>query len=161
MKTIPYILYLLLIGSHQVIWRDVTSVWGVSINLAGLMVLTTALYKSELATLWFGFFAGLVMAAGMPSNMGWHALTLAALGVTACHVRERLNMDSLWAKLLLVVAGIFLHNVAVILITQASGFLYLLWATAIPDTIYSGLLVWVFFMVKEGHVTMKKIRTIF
>ena len=38
MKFVPYFLYLWLIGFHIVVGRDVSSIYGVSINLTALVV---------------------------------------------------------------------------------------------------------------------------
>ena len=161
MRLIPYILYLLLIALHQVILADVTSVYGATINLAAFLVLAVAVYKTEVAVAWFGFAAGIMLAAGLPLQMGWHALVLVVLGMAAFHVRERLNLDSLYAKLLLMFVGILLHNVLVILISQANGFLYLLWSSALPGAIYTSLVAMVYFAFKEGLITYQRLKTIF
>jgi len=94
-RIIAYILYLLLIGMHMVIWKDVTSIFDVVINLPACLVLLVALYKDEVPVTWFGFLAGLVAAAGMPMHIGWYALLMAALALAASFVKERLNLDSL------------------------------------------------------------------
>lgn len=160
-RIIPYLLYLLLLGMYQVIWREVTSVWGVSINLAALMVLLVALYQSEMKTVWFGLVVGMVLAAGTPALMGWHALVLAALGLIAFHVKQRLNLDSLQAKLLVVLGGLVIHNALCILIAGGHGFFYLLWSSAVTGAAYSTLVAWVFFLLKEKRVTWRKVRSIF
>ena len=161
MRVIPYFLYLLLIALHQVILSDVTSVYGVTINLAAFLVLAVAVYKTEVAATWFGFAAGVTVAAGLPLQMGWHALVLVVLGMAAFHVRERLNLDSLYAKLLLMFGGILLHNVFVILINQADGFLFLLWSSALPGAAYTCLVALVYFAFKDGLITYQKLETIF
>ncbi len=161
MKLIPYLVYLLLIAMHEVIWRDVTAIHGVTINLAAFLVLAVALYKSELTVVWFGFFAGLILAAGMPDRLGWHALALSAVAFTAFHVRERINLKSPFAKFLLMLGGLFLHNVLVVLINQSGGFLYLVWHSALTGAVYTSILTLLFFAFKDGYVTVRKIRDIF
>jgi len=161
MRLLPYILYLLLIAMHEVIWRDVTAVYGATINLPAFLVLAVALYKSELTTSWFGFIAGLMLAAGMPDRFGWHALVMAVVGLTVFHVRERVNVESLWTKCLLMFSGILLHNLLVILINQPGGFLHLLWYSALTGAVYTSVLAFMFFLVKDGQVTAEKIKSIF
>jgi len=160
MRFIPYFLYLLLIGMHQVIWRDMTSIYGAAVNLAALMVLGVALYKSEVIACWFGFAAGIVLAAGFPNVMGWHALTLAALGLAAYHVKERLNLESFYTKLLLMFVGILLHNILASVI-QSDRYFYQLWLNALAGAIYTTVIAQIFFLFKEGVVTAKKIKSIF
>jgi len=161
MKAIPYVFYLALIAMHQVIWRDVTSIFGVTINLTAFLVIAVALYKTETIAAWFGFGAGLLLAAGRPDVIGWHALILAFLGLTAFHVRERLNLDSLYAKMLLVASGVLLHNILETLVDQTQGLLYLLWSSAIPGALYTCILALLFFSIKEGHITIQKLKAIF
>ena len=161
MRVIAYILYLLLIGMHVVIWRDVTSVWGVVINLPACLVLLVALYKEEVPVTWFGFLAGLVAAAGTPDRAGWYALLMAVLALAACFVRERLNLDSLKAKLLLVLGGVFVHNVAGLIISGTDGFFLLLATSALTGAVYTTLIAWLFFLFKEGKLTVEKVKSIF
>jgi rod shape-determining protein MreD len=160
-KLLPYTLYLLLIALDQTILKDILAIYGVSINVTALLVLSVALYKSEVTAIWFGFAAGLIMAAGRSATIGWHVGLLAFIGVTAFHIRERLNLDSLYAKLLLIFGGTLLHNILVLLIDQTEGFIFLLWANAVPGAVYTSLVALVFFAVKERMVTYQKIREIF
>jgi hypothetical protein len=46
-RLIPYLLYLLLVGLHQVILKDVTMIYNATINLPAFLVLAIAIYKSE------------------------------------------------------------------------------------------------------------------
>ncbi|UCC43871.1 MAG: rod shape-determining protein MreD [Candidatus Zixiibacteriota bacterium] len=161
MRIAPYILYLFLIAMHEVIWRDVTSIYGVSINFTAFVVVAVAIYKSEMIALWFGFLAGLMMAAGLPHSFGLHAVILTIIGLSAYHVRRLLNLDSIYAKLLLMLAGILVHNVLRVLVDQADGFIYLLWSSVLPGAVYTAAMTWFFFALKEGLITYKKLRAIF
>jgi rod shape-determining protein MreD len=161
MRIVPYLLYLLLIAGHATILRDLTSIYGVTVNLTALMVLLVAVYKSELTSLWFGLAAGLVMAAGIPSQLGVQALIMTALAVGAFHARERLNLDSFYAKLLLVIGGVVLHNIALLVLQPGPGFWFLLLTVALPGALYSSLLGWVFFLLKEKRFNWQSIKAIF
>ncbi len=161
MRIVAYIIYLLLIGMHIVIWKDVTSILGVVINLPACLVLLVALYKNEVPVTWFGFLAGLVAAAGMPDHIGRYALLMAVLALAACFVKERLNLDSQKAKLLLVLGGVFIHNVATLLISGTDGFFALLGTSALTGAVYTTLIAWLFFLFKEGKLTVEKLKSIF
>ncbi len=161
MRAIPYLLYLLLIALHQVVFKDVTGIVTASLNLTALLVLAVALYKTELVAMWFGFAAGLVMAAGAPSLVGWQAIFLGAIGLAAFHIKERLNLDSLTAKLLLVFGGVLAHNILTLILGGADGFLFLLWSAALAGAVYTTLIGLVFFLFKEGRVTYARIRELF
>ncbi len=161
MRTVPYILYLLMIGLHVVVLREITSVYSVSVNLAALTVLAVALYKSELTAMWLGVMVGLVMAAGDPSHLGWYALMYGMLGLLGYHVRERLNLDSLYAKLLLVIGGVLLVNIVSLTVVGMEDFLSRLFTVAAAGALYTTFVGWVFFLFKEGIITLKKIKSIF
>ena len=120
-----------------------------------------ALYKSELTTLWFGFAAGLVLAVGRPDLLGWHVLILATLGLVTYYIRERLNLESLYARLLLVSGGVLVFNIYSVATIGSDQFLYLLWSTALTGTIYTAAIAWLFFLVKEGRITIEKIKALF
>lgn len=160
-RVLPYILYLLLVGMHVVILREITTIITAQINLAALMVLAVAVYKPELVAAWFGFAVGLVLAAGSSHLVGWHALWLAGLGFVAYHAREKLNLDSLYAKLLLIVGGVFLHNILVLITYGAVDFWYQLAVDALPGAVYTAVPAWLFFLFKEGRITVAKIKALF
>lgn len=160
-RLIPYLLYLLLIPMHQVIWKEVTGIYGATISLPVLLVLLLAVYKDELPVVWFGFFAGLMAGAGIPERFGWMALELALIGVAAYHVRERLNLDSIYSKLLMIFGGVLVSNLCWLVIIGADSFWYHVAIDAVPSTIYTTTVAWFFFLIKEGRITPQKIRSIF
>jgi rod shape-determining protein MreD len=161
MRTVPYILYLLLIAMHQVVWRDVTSIFGVMINLAALMVVLVALYKTEMIAVWFGFLVGIVLGAGNPAMIGWHAFALSVLGLVAFHISERLNLESLFARMLLVFGTVFIHNLLKLLIDQTDGLFYLFWTSVITGAVYTTVLALLFFSVKERKITVQRLKAFF
>lgn len=161
MRAIPYIFYLLLIACHEVLLRNMTSIQGVTLNLPAIIVLTVALYRSELAAVWFGFIVGVVMSAGNPEVMGWNALVLSVLALVAFHARERLNLDSFAAKLILLIGGVLIHNVVTILVNQQPEFLYQLWRLALTGTVYTGLVATIFLSLLEGRTSGRRVHSLF
>ena len=161
MKSLPYLLYLILIAMHEVIWRDVTSVYGVSIDLTALLVTVVALYKTEMTATWFGFVAGIIMGASNSPAMGWHALVLSALGLAAYHVRERLNLESLYARLLLMFGASLAHSLLRSLIEGNSHLFYLFWTSLLPGALYTTIVVSLFFVIKDRMITVQKLKSIF
>lgn len=161
MKFIPYLLYLWLIGFHEVIGRDVTSIYGCTFNLAALILLLVAYYKAEVSAAWFGLLVGLVLSAGRLDMMGWNSVMFAAVGVGAYHVKERLNLDSMYARLLLILGGVLIINI----LTQVQFGLESVWfrllTEMIPSAIYTTVIGWLFFLFKDGHITYKKVKSIF
>jgi len=161
MRLIPCFLYLLIIAMHEVIWRDFAGLYFVALNLPAMIVVSVAIYKSETAALWFGFLAGLVMAASQPDKMGLHALFLAILGVAVFHVREKLNLESVYSKLLLIVGAVLVHNIATTIINGTDRFFYLLWSYCLPGAAYTTILAWIFFLFKERKITFQKLKSVF
>ncbi len=162
MTIIPYLIYLLLVALHVVILKDVTTIYAVPLNLSAFLVLAVTLYKDDVTAIWFGFFAGLVMAAsGPPSQLGWQALVMASLALVGCYVKVRLNLDSLKAKLIFVLGGIFLHNLAVLIISRTDGFFFYVVSYAITGAIYTTVIAWFFFMIKEKRITAARVKALF
>jgi cell shape-determining protein MreD len=150
-----------MIGLYAVVLRDITSIYTASINLAALLVLVVALYKTELTAIWLGFLTGLVLTAGSPGTIGWYGLMYGGLGLVGYHVRERLNLESLYAKLLLVFGGTLLVNILVLPISGTDAFFYRLATVALAGAVYTTAVGYVFFLFKEDVITFKKIKSIF
>ena len=161
MRLIPYLIYLLIIAMHQVFLGDLTTILGLRIDLAALIVLAVALYKSEVITLWFGLAAGIVMAAGTPSMIGWHGLFMAAVGVVAWHFRERLNLESFYSKILFMLGGLLTHAVGATIMSGGDALWYRLWANALPGAVYTTIVALIFLLFKDGVITYQKFKSIF
>ncbi|MEE8149550.1 MAG: rod shape-determining protein MreD [candidate division Zixibacteria bacterium] len=160
-RYLPFLLYLLLIAMHEVMWRDITALYLIAMNLPAMMVVIVAIYKSELTAAWFGFLAGIVLSAGQPESMGWQGLLLAAIGISVFYVREKLNLESVYSKLLLIISAVFLHNLLSVVINDVNRILYLTWSYCLPSAVYSSLIAWVFFLFKERKLTSEKIKAVF
>lgn len=160
-RLVPYLFYLILLAAHQVVIRDLTAVGSASINLVALILGLVSLYKSESTVMWFGFFGGLMVSAGNPSAVGWHALSLALIGLVAVELRARLNLDSLMAKLLLIAAVVLIHNIASLVIAQTGNLFWELLLVCLPGTLYTVSIGWVFFQIKEKRITTEKIKANF
>jgi rod shape-determining protein MreD len=164
MRFIPYILYLLLIAFYRTNLIDVFSIDAVQIYLTALIVLLVALNKDYLTTVWFGFAAGLIYDAPDPSHLGVHMLMLVFIGAAASHAKERLNLESIKSRLLLVIAGLFVYSVPYTLIYATSGtgeFFRLLIQVAIPSVIYSVIVGWLYFIIQTGRLSFERLKSIF
>ena len=160
-RILPFLLYLILIAFHSVITEDLTAILSAKINLTAFIIMAVALYKGELVSLWFGFFAGMVAGAVVPHTMGWYALFGASLGVLAFHMKERVNLDSLAARLLITFVGAFLFNLAAELVTEPEGFAHLWWSAGLTGALYTTALATIFFAIKHGLLTGRKVKSIF
>ena len=160
-RYIPFVLYLLLIAMNEVIWRDFTALYMIAINVPAMLVVLVSIFKSELTAAWFGFLAGMVMSAGNPDGMGWQALLLATIGIAVFHVREKLNLESIYSKVLLMAGAVLLHNLFSILINDLNRILFLTWSYCLPSAIYTSLVAWLFFLFKEKKFTLENIKSVF
>jgi rod shape-determining protein MreD len=164
MQSIPYILYLLLIAFYRTNLVSIFSIGAIEIYLTALIVLLVALNKDYLTTLWFGFAAGLVYDAPDPSYLGVHMLILVTIGLAASQAKERLNLESMKSRLLLVISGLFVYSIPHILIYGTSGssaFFLLLIQVALPSVIYSTVLGWLYFMIQSGRLSYARLKSIF
>lgn len=160
-RIIPFALYILLMALHEVALGDLITFYGAQVSLAPLLVVMIALHKSELTVAWFGFFVGLVASIGSISVFGWHALLLAILGVIAFHVRERLNIESVYSRLLLVFGVVLLHNLLWLLINRTDSYLSMALSYGLASAILTTFAAWLFFLIKDGRLTLAKIKSIF
>ncbi len=164
MRVIPYVVYLLLIACYRTLLAGALSIGQAQIDVAALIVLLVALNKSEMEAVWFGLAAGLVYDAPDPSRLGVHALIFAAMAVATSQAKERLNLDSIQSRMLLVLAGLIFYSIPYTLIYPTSGsseFFRSLWSAALPSIVYTAVLAWIFFMVQSGRLSFARIRSIF
>ena len=160
-KFIPYFLYLWLIAMHQVFLADVTSIFGVKINLAVLIVLLVSMYKSEIISVWFGLCVGIIGYAGITELSPWIALVMAVLGLTAYHIKEKLNLDSLLARVSLIFGGTLVLNIILLVLEVNDGFLISMAKYALPGAIYTTIIGTIFFLIKDNVFTFDKTKSIF
>lgn len=161
MRLIPYIFYLLLISFHVVILADLTSILGARIDLAAFIILAVAMYKGELPAIWFGFLAGLTAGATLPNAIGWYALFGATLGLTASRVKDRMNIEALAAKLVIVFIGVAFYNLAISFVIQSEGLGALWWRDIPAGALYTTVLAAIFFAIKHGYLTGQRFKSIF
>ena len=85
----------------------------------------------------------------------------AALAAAAWHVRERLNVEALLSKLLLVFFGTLVYNVVMAAVDGLEGYWFHLYRLEIPGAFYTAVVAWMFFLFKEGRVTIEKVKAMF
>lgn len=161
MRAVPYILYLLLIGLFEVFLGDLTTIFGVSVSMTALTIFLVTLYKSESVCLWYGLTAGLVLGAQTPAIMGWFAVTLALLSVLGYSVRQKLNLDSFYSRLLFVLGGCLVHNLVVMLIYSTNIDPIQFLTNVVPSAVYTTVIAWFFLLIKDGVITYQKLKSIF
>ena len=164
MRFIPYILYLLLIAFFRTNLVALFTFGSAQIYLTALVVLLVALHQDDLTSLWFGFAAGLIYDAPDPEFMGASMIILSLLGVVTSIIKRRFNLDSLKGRVLLVVVGLLVYSIPYTIIYVSTGigeFFESLVKGSFLSIIYTGLVGWIFFMFHSGHLSYKKIKSIF
>jgi len=164
MRYLPYLLYLLLIAFYRTNLIGLFSIGPIEIYLTALIVLLVALNKDYLVALWFSFAAGFIYDAPDPSHLGVHMIILILLSLAASYAKERLNLDSITSRLLLVLSGLFVYSLPYILIYATSGtseFFRLLIQVAIPSALYTTALGWLYFMFQTGRLSYARLKSIF
>jgi rod shape-determining protein MreD len=164
MRVIPYLLYLLLIAFYRTMLGDFVAVGSARISLAALIVLLIALRKTTVTAIWFGAAAGIVWDTPDPHFLGVQTLFLSLIGYLASVAKERLNLESINSRLLLVAAGLaaygLLNSVIYAQPTQ-SGYFTTLVTIILPGIVYTIVAAWVYFLVESGRISWARIKSIF
>ena len=160
-KYIPYFLYFWLIAMHQVFMADITSIIGAKINLAVLTVLLVSMYKSESTSLWFGLCVGIIAFGGITDISAWQALIMALIGLTSFHIKEKMNLDSLFARVCMIFGGVLTHNIILVLFELNDNILMSILRYALTGAVYTTVVGTIFFLIKDGIFTFQKTKTIF
>ena len=157
---IGYLLYLVLIAFHEVIFRGATSIAGCSIDLTAIIVFSVALYRTEGETVWFALIAAMVMSAGVPLSMGYHALTLMVISVVIFHAREQLNIESMVTRLAMLIMGVLLHNILMLAFLRPPDFFHQLWRFALPGTVYTGAISYLIYTLIVARFSGQRSRSL-
>jgi len=161
MRIIPYILYLFLLAFHLTIVKDITVIYGAFIDFTVLMVALVALYKGESTALWFAVCVGIIAGSVRLSLMPWEMLLLVIPAFVINQISARINLESMTSRLMIVGLFLFLHQAVIELVVSTEGYLFLLYASVLPTTIYSLVVGWIIFQMLDGHITWKKVKTLF
>ena len=161
MRILPYLLYLYLLGLHITILSDVTSIQGVSVDLAALLVILVALYKSDLVAIWFAMGVGIVAGSLRLDLMPWEMFVLGVIALAIHQCSRRMNLESLTSRLLLLGGFIFLHHLIIGVVLSTSDFTLMLIRQVIPGTVYTLLFGWLFLLWRDGRLTWEKLKALF
>jgi len=163
-RLVPYILYLYLIALYRTLLTDALAIGDVQIYLTPLIVMLVALHKEYVTSLWFGFAAGVVYDAVDPSHMGIQMIILSLMGIVTAQAKEQFNLESLKSLVFLLSIGLLVFSIPHTLIYATSGvseFGSLFLWVAIPGIVYTASIGWLFFMIKTGRISFKKIKELF
>lgn len=161
MRVVPYILYLYLLALHCTILSDITGIFGAIINLAVLMVTMVALYKTELVSFWFAISVGIVVGTLRLDLMPVEIFLFAGAALMVHQISVRINLESITSRLLILVGFLLIHDIVITLVISPGEFIFLFYRMILPSTLYSLIIGWLFFRFLDGHITWRKVKTLF
>jgi len=161
MKVIPYIIYLFLLTFHDIILRELISVYGVTMDITILLVVLVALYKTEEEAIWFGFFAGMIAGASDIAIMPYEIVAVVVLAVASNQMAARINLESIASRVIILTSAVIVHRVIVTIMLSSTEFFYLFVRNIIPAAVYTMIIGLIFFMIKDGRITWQRIKALF
>ena len=159
MKIITYILFLFLLAFHRTILSEVTSIYGAIIDLSAMMVALIGIYKSESTALWFAMAVAIVSGSQNLELMPWEMLILGFCALMANQVSNRVNLESMTSRVMIIAAVVFIHRLILLVVISPELIIYLLYRDILPCMIYTVIVSWVFFHVKDSKITFGKAKS--
>lgn len=158
---IPYILYLLLLGFHQVILSETFSIWDVRLALTPLIFTLVAIYKDQGVATAFAATSAFVMSSNDPGAAAGTMIVAAAVALGITHYRGRLNLDSLAARLALIAVGCLVYEIArvTLITTQDLFFTYVRYM--LPSVVVTSAVGLIVLLFKDGTMSYAKFRRLF
>lgn len=158
---IPYLLYLLLLGFHQVILTDILSIWGVHLALTPLIFTLVAVYKEQGVATAFAATAAFVATSNDPGAAAGTMIVAAGVTLGISHFRGRLNLDSLSARLALISAGCLVFEIARVTLITTQDLFYTYARHMIPSVVLTSLVGLVFLLFKDETISYAKFKRLF
>ncbi len=161
MKVIPYILYLSLLAFFYSILSGLTIICGASIDLAVILVMLIAIYKSELTALWFAVFAGIIAGTIRLDLMPWEILILAVAALVINQVSRRMNLESIISRMIILGGFALIHGVAINLIIYSDDIIFTFYRISLTSAVYTMVIGWLIIMCLDGRITLAKFKALF
>jgi cell shape-determining protein MreD len=161
MRIIPYIIYLFILAFHYTILSELVSIYGVTIDLAVLMVTFVAIYKDELTAFWFAIAVGIVAGTLRLDLMPWEILSLTGFAVLINYFSTRVNLSAITTRMIILILFLIIHKTLIMLFISSESFLFILYRYILPGAVYSLIPGWIFFLIKDDRLTWKEIKAQF
>lgn len=160
-EVIPYILYLLLLGFHEVIVADVFSIWDVRLAFTALIITLVAIYQSQGVATAFAATAAFVASNNDHGAAAGTMIVAAGVALGISHFRGKLNLDSLAARLALISVGCLVFEIARVTLITTQDLFYVYARHMIPSVILTSIVGFVFLLFKDGTLSYAKFRRLF
>ena len=158
---IPYLLYLLLLGFHQVILTDIFSIWDVRLALTPLIFTLVAIYKDQGVATAYAATSAFVVSSNDPGAAAGTMIVAAGVALGISHYRGRLNLDSLAARLALISVGCLVYEIARVTLITTQDLFYTYARHMIPSVIMTSAVGLIFLLFKDGTMSYAKFRRLF
>ncbi len=160
MRIILYIFYLYILAFYNTILGDMISIYGVTIDLAGLLVILIAIYRGETTALWFAIGTAVITSTQRLDLMPWEMFSLCAVAVTAKQIGTRINLDSIPSRLIIIISLLLVHNIVITLAISSDEFVYVLYRYMLPGAGYTLLLGWLLLLIGDGLISVRKVKVL-
>jgi hypothetical protein len=146
---------------HYSILSGITSIYGVRIDLVALIVALVALYKREMAVLWFSLSAAIVAGTSNLEIMYWEMILLAGSGLIINQISTRINLESMTSRVLILAGFLLIHNIFITFLISSADVLFQTYRVILPSTLYSLIIGWFILQIKDGKITWRKTKELF
>lgn len=158
MTFILYIVGLFALAFYQTILAEMLSIYGVTIDLAGLLVIVVAFRKNETVALWFAVVAAIVVSTPNATVMPWEILVLGLIALAIRHLSSRLNLETSLSKLTLLGFFLLIHGLLVSLVAQGEDLFYLFYRSVLPGVLYTLIFAWAYFVITEILASPRRVK---
>ncbi len=151
-----YIIGLIIIVLYQVVVAHRISISGFEADLALIFTIWVALVHGHKPGAYFGFIAGILIGVLNPLELGWAALLLTILGYTAGTISNKLEIDPMPIKGLILFISALAFNLFMLLFTKFELILVnpnFVFAHSLFPALYSAILgLVVFYLIRYRFV---------
>ena len=151
-----YIIGLVLVVFYQIIIAPRVSLFGYQADLAIIFTVWIGLIHGPKSGAYFGFLAGFAVSVLTPSELGWTGLLLLLVGYIVGTVGNKLEIDPIPIKGLILLISAFAFNVFQLLFTKFELVLlnpvFVLYSTLFPAILSALAGVIIFYIIRYRFV---------
>jgi rod shape-determining protein MreD len=157
-KTInfEYVFAIIFALFFQIIVAPRISISGVSVDMALIVSLWIALVKPPRTAMLFGFACGAFVGIVSPSDFGWAALLLAFFGLGLATLKEKLVMESMPLRFLMLLIFSFAYNILFLSLSRfamlGGDFGYIILQTIFTTLYTTGVGILTFIFIQNRYI---------
>jgi rod shape-determining protein MreD len=157
-KTInfEYVFAIIFALFFQIIVAPRISIAGVTVDMALIVSLWIALVKPPRTAMLFGFACGAFVGIVSPSDFGWAALLLAFFGLGLATLKEKLVMESMPLRFLMLLIFSFAYNLVFLSLSRfamlGGDFGYIFLQTLFTSLYTTGVGILTFIFIQNRYI---------